>query len=150
MEIQGKWICYKHWAKEKRRPHHKARPFISQPLKFPPPAIRNLPPHLKRSSKIPRSRAAWMELTGAWPKWRAGAPYTQDDFSILSCLFEISSHHSSMNSANTASVAFHQLNWQGQNFEHTCGGHISEISLSENRDYCKSEKSELPSGKKCI
>lgn len=73
MAIQEKWIWYKHWANKKRRPHHEQGLSPPNHWKFPPPAMGNLPSHHKRSYKTLSSRDTWMELTTAWPKWKAGA-----------------------------------------------------------------------------
>lgn len=53
MEIQGEWICYKYWANEKRRPHHKQDLWPPNHWKFPAPAVSNCHPITKGATKHP-------------------------------------------------------------------------------------------------
>lgn len=100
-----------------KRPHHKQGLSCPSHWKFPPPAISNLLSHLKRSYKIPSSRSAWMELRGAWPKWRPGALH---NYKIVLPFCPVYLKFPAITpawiQANTASAAFYQPNWQGQNF----------------------------------
>lgn len=94
-----------------------SRALTSQPLETPSSCNKQSAIPSQEEPQDPQQQSCLDGTYSSRAKMKSrSSTHLQNDFSILSCLFEISSHHTSMNSANTASAAFHQLNWQGQNF----------------------------------